>query len=279
MAKRNVQRELLSRGTSDHYEDAPLYDLEYADHRDDIAWYIEQAKNYVPAPESQSILELGAGTGRITQPLARAGFRVAALDRMPPMLAHLREKAGELIGSFITPIEGDIKELPFESATFPLVIAPFNVLMHLYTWSELLACFRSVHRVLQPDGIFALDVLVPDMDWLLWDANERHSVTKFRDPSTGRQLYYSTNHEYDHHTQICHIRIYYDEAPKREKPDFQRKKPDKTVHLAHRQIFPEELRVLLDTAGFEILRHEADFDRGPIKRSSDSQSVVARRRR
>ena len=95
------------------------------------------------------------------------------------------------------------------------MIAPFNVLMHLYSWQHLLACFREVHRVLEPGGRFAFDVLLPDFEWLRWDPNERHAVTRFTHPRTGEKLIYSTNHEYDPNTQICHIRIYYDDASAR----------------------------------------------------------------
>ena len=35
---RPAPHELLRRGTTDHYEDAELYDFEYRDHRHDIAW-------------------------------------------------------------------------------------------------------------------------------------------------------------------------------------------------------------------------------------------------
>ena len=36
--------------------------------------------------------------------------------------------------------------LPIDDEQVSLVIAPFNCLMHLYTWDKLLACFREVVR-------------------------------------------------------------------------------------------------------------------------------------
>ena len=254
---------LLERGTDEHYRDPLLYDFEYVDQYDDIEWYCEQAQARV---RGGKLLELGAGSGRVSIPLAEDGHRVLALDRMPAMLEHLETKlerlaqAGEGLAGSIELVPGDMGALPLPDASVSMVIAPFNCLMHLYTWQELLSCFRQVHRVLEPGGSFAFDVLLPDLEWLQWDPDLRHAVTEFEHPRTGKRMLYSTNHSYDPATQVCHIRIFYDDCdahPRgRLSPDVA---PLDTVHLAHRQIFPEELRMLVSTAGFEIESHAGDF--------------------
>src|SRR5690606_31024838 len=136
-----------------------------------------------------------------------------------------------------------------------------------------LACFSEVHRVLQPGGAFAFDVLMPDLDWLTWDPNKRHGVTRFEHPVSKETMCYSTNHSYDHATQVCHIRIYYDLGP-RPKP---RSEPHKLVHLAHRQIWPEEVRALIATAGFELESHTGDFAGAPISSELESQTLICRK--
>jgi ubiquinone/menaquinone biosynthesis C-methylase UbiE len=267
---------LLSRGTSEHYEDAELYDFEYRDHRHDIRWYRDLARSLGAGLQ---VLELGAGTGRITLPLATDGHRVTAVDRMQPMLDRLQAKLAEqpVLGHRVEPVLGDITALPLADAAFDLVIAPFNVLMHLYRWQDLLACFREVRRVLVPGGTFALDVLLPDLEWLGWDPDERHSVTHFTHPRTGAPMVYSTNHTYDPDTQVCHVRIFYDDAPKRPRAFKPPPKPVKVVHLAHRQVFPEELRLLIASAGLELVVHSSNFRPGPLVKGTDAQVVVARK--
>lgn len=267
---------LLARGTDDHYLDPILYDFEYVDQRDDVDWYCNLAN---ARANGRAILELGAGSGRVTIPLAREGHRVLALDRMEPMLDHMHAKlrhlegAGETIPGTVEPMVADMTDLPIDDASVGMVFGPFNCLMHLYTWRELLACFREAHRVLVPGGTFAFDVLLPDLDWLRWDPDERHAITPFVHPRTGRKMLYSTNHEYDDDTQICHIRIYYDNAiGGRLRP---RTEPEHTVHLAHRQIFPEEIRMMLDVAGFELERHTGDFLDLALSEDVEVQSVVA----
>jgi ubiquinone/menaquinone biosynthesis C-methylase UbiE len=270
--------DLLRSGTSDHYEDAELYDFEYRDHRQDIRWYRELARTL---GTGQRVLELGAGTGRVTIPLASDGHHVTAVDRMPAMLTRLQAKlaAQPLLAARVEPVLGEITALPCEAARFDLVIAPFNVLMHLYRWQDLLACFREVHRVLVPGGAFGLDVLLPDLEWLSWDPDERHSVTYFTHPRTGEAMVYSTNHTYNPDTQVCHVRIYYDDAPKRPRAFKPPPTPRKLVHLAHRQIFPEELRMLLATAGLELGSLTSNFRPGPLVVGTDSQCAVARKPR
>lgn len=271
---------LLHRGTTDHYEDAELYDFEYREHRHDIGWYRAQARRLAASrdPPGLDILELGAGTGRVTIPLAQDGHRVTALDRMPSMLALLARKLTDLSAAArVEPVLGDICSMPLADARFDLVIAPFNVLMHLYRWQDLLACFREVHRVLRPGGTFALDVLLPDLQWLTWDPGERHSVTYFTHPTTGASMVYSTNHTYDPDTQVCHVRIYYDDAPRRPRAFKPPPEPRRVVHLAHRQIFPEELRLLIATAGLELESLTANFRSGALVTGADAQSALARK--
>ncbi|MCY1056297.1 class I SAM-dependent methyltransferase [Nannocystis sp. SCPEA4] len=262
---------LLRLGTSEHYEDPELYDFEYRDHRHDVAWYRGLARDRGPR---QRIVELGAGTGRISLPLCHDGHSVVAVDRMPTMLDHLRSKAGGLAGDVaarLEPVLGDIMALPLPDASADLVFAPFNVLMHLYSWADLLRCFREAARVLVPGGRFAFDVLLPDLEWLTWDPDERHSVTHFTHPRTGAAMVYSTNHTYDPHTQVCHVRIFYDEAPRRPRAFKPPPEPLQVVHLAHRQIFPEELRHLVAAAGLALDSLGGNFRGTRLATGIDSQ--------
>jgi len=273
---------LLRHGTSDHYVDSALYDFEYKDRDCDVVWYRKQL-----GPGPTQVLELGAGSGRVTLPLLGDGHTVTALDRMGTMLDGLRRKLGEQIesGSLARDVGerleiclGDMRSLAFADGSFDWVIAPFNTLMHLYTNEDLEACFSEVARVLRPGGRFALDVLLPDFDWLTWDPVERHSVTPFVDPTSGQKMIYSTNHTYDYETQVCHVRLYYDPKPPRGQAFAPAKSRGQIVHLAHRQIFPEELRLLLRVCGFEVERLTGDFDGGPLAIEAESQSCVCRKR-
>src|SRR5512146_1045645 len=137
--------DIVDAGSREHYSDAALYDYEYRRRRADVGFYRELAKKRLGEAGGR-ILELGAGSGRVTVPLARAGFEVVAVDSSPAMLAKLRARVAALpraVSRRITVVQGDLRSFNVKQ-TFPLVIAVFNVLEHLYTRVEVDACLRRV---------------------------------------------------------------------------------------------------------------------------------------
>lgn len=258
--------ELIDSGSREHYADAALYDYEYRRRRADVTFYRQLAKQRLGT--EGRVLELGAGSGRVTLPLARDGHDVVAIDQMPPMLARLRQRAHKLAPSVERRIQAVTADLCTFSVPgrFPLAIAAFNVLEHLYTRVELDACLRRVAAHLEPGGAFAFDVQLPDLEWLTRDPSKRWAKTRFTDPSTGRAMYYSTNHDYDPVTQICVIRLYYEPVDG--------KGPTKIVKLTQRKYFPAELEALVAHAGFRVVARYGDFFWGELSGGAESQVLV-----
>jgi SAM-dependent methyltransferase len=104
-------------------------------------------------------LELGVGTGRIAIPLAKSGVTVHGIDASQAMVSMLRAKSGSeniqvSIGNFAdVEIEGE----------FPLVFVVFNTFFALLSQEEQVRCFRNVAKHLSREGVFVLEVFVPDM--------------------------------------------------------------------------------------------------------------------
>jgi 2-polyprenyl-3-methyl-5-hydroxy-6-metoxy-1,4-benzoquinol methylase len=65
-----------SPGSLAHYDFVSLYETSFKARRGDIRFFVDQAKK-VTAP----VLEYGAGAGRVTLPLARAGVDVLAVRK------------------------------------------------------------------------------------------------------------------------------------------------------------------------------------------------------
>ena len=289
-------------GAHEHYRDAALYDFEYRRRRADVRWYVALAARLVDGPAR--ILELGAGTGRVTLPLARAGHHVTALDHEPAMLAALderRRRAPAAVAARITPVAGDLRDFDL-GRRFDLVIAAFNVVEHLYTRVEVDACLRAVRRHLRPDGHLAFDVQLPDPAWLARDASRRWARTRFTHPVTGETLWYSTNHDYDPVSQIVVIRLYYtpDSGPVTRArgpdrtddrghpvpagPSAQRARArpagsrgrERVVVLSQRKFFPAELEGLVAHAGLRMVERHGDFDGAPLGPGADSQVLICR---
>ena len=136
----------------------------------------------------RSVLELGCGTGRISIPLARAGLSVVGIDRSSSMIAKAAGRArrikprsrGKQRRGRLRLVLGDIRALPFESSRFPMVIAPYGILQSLLRDRDLDGTLRSVARVLEPGGLFGID-LVPDVP--RW--REYRNQVKMRGRTTG----------------------------------------------------------------------------------------------
>ncbi len=252
-------------GAREHYADAALYDHEYRRRRADVRWYRDLARRVLGGPGA--ILELGCGSGRVTVALARDGHRVTALDQSAPMLAALEARRARLPPSVrerIAPVRGDLRDFALRRR-FPLVIAPFNVLEHLYTRIELAACLRAVRRHLAPGGVLAFDVQLPDPGWLARDPARRWARTRFTHPTTGQRTWYSTSHHYDPVSQIAIIHLYYEP---------ERGGREQVVLLSQRKYFPAELEALLAHAGFRVVEHGGDFAGAPLGPGAESQVVV-----
>ena len=263
--------ELIDAGSREHYADAALYDYEYRRRRADVNFYREFAKShFAEAGVTQgNILEIGAGSGRVTLPLARDGHRLVAMDQSVAMLTklrHRRDDGAATVAERIEVLAGDLRTFTVPGKRqFDLIFAPFNVLEHLYTRVELHACLQRVAQHLTPTGRFVFDVQLPDLAWLNRNPDKRWARTKFTDPNTGQKFIYSTNHDYDPITQIALIRIYYDAVAAGK---------SRVVKLSQRKFFPAELEALVAHANLRVVERYGDFLCAPLDGYAESQVLV-----
>ena len=82
--------ELVDSGSREHYADAALYDYEYRRRRADVTFYRQLAKQRFGVAPGR-ILELGAGSGRVTIPLARDGHRYIVRKVVDDFVVWVRE--------------------------------------------------------------------------------------------------------------------------------------------------------------------------------------------
>ncbi len=112
-------------------------------------------------PRGARVLDIGAGTGDLSEELRRAGAReVVSLDVSGAMLIRAREKYG---AERIDWLQGDALQLPFPDAAFDAVASAF-VLRNL---PDLPVALAEMARVLQPGGrLVGLDIThPPDTPW------------------------------------------------------------------------------------------------------------------
>lgn len=103
------------------------------------------------AAEGSPVLDLGAGTGRVSLALARAGHEVVALDIDEVLLTALRDRAGALP---VTTVRADARDYEL-GRRFPLLVAPMQTVQLLggaAGRARFLAC-AAAH--LAPGGLLA----------------------------------------------------------------------------------------------------------------------------
>lgn len=104
-------------------------------------------------------LELGIGTGRIALPLRARGVEVHGIDASPAMVGRLKAKPG---AEAIPVTIGDFRDVASET-TFSLVYVVANTFFGLLTQEDQVHCFQNVAGRLAGDGLFVLELFVPDM--------------------------------------------------------------------------------------------------------------------
>ena len=136
-------------GVADEYENArPGYPA------DAVAWLVGRRQ--------ASVLDLGAGTGKLTRSLEAAGHDVIAVDPSEPMLDRLIAASPQ-----VRAVTGTAEAIPLQDDSVDVVTAA-----QAFHWFEPTRALPEIARVLRPSGHLALVWNHPDrtVEWVaeLW---------------------------------------------------------------------------------------------------------------
>ncbi|MFV3077843.1 class I SAM-dependent methyltransferase [Niveispirillum fermenti] len=241
----------------------------------DVPHYLRLARDLASMlGRAPRITELACGTGRLSVPLARAGFAVQGVDASPAMLEGLRqrlEREDAATVSLLHVHEGDLRQLDLPEKAQDLIIMGFNILMLIADFQAQQDVLARACAHLAPGGWLALDVANPLMLSLGASATPDASYTR-RNRRTGN-LYtkFAMVGQLDER-QVQHVHGWYDEVV-----------PGGAVRRTHygfhwRPVFRFELELMLRQAGFDLERVDGDFQGGPFDTGAPKMVVLARRR-
>lgn len=198
-------------------------------------------------------LEFAIGTGRVAMPLLERGVPVSGIEIAPAMVEQLRTKVDAATLPVVT---GDMTTATVPGR-FGLVFLVYNGISNVLTQDEQIACFGNAARHLEPGGRFVIELWVPDLRRLPPD---RHANVFTAEPG------YIGLDTVDVLNQIVishHFRF--------------GESDDATLFRSpHRYVWPAELDLMAQLAGFRLESRHADWIGSPFTAESRSHISVYR---
>ena len=205
------------------------------------------------------VLDLGCGTGSLTECLARAGYDMIGADSSEDMLEIAMEKK-ERSGLDILYLLQDMREFELYG-TVRAVVSICDSMNYILEYGDLVQVFRLVNNYLDPGGVFIFDMNTEyKYEQLLGEQ------TFAEDREDGSFIWYNA---YDPQEKINEYDLTLFE---REGELFRRLKE---THY-QRAYSPEEVRQAAEEAGMEFVALWDAFTREPLRADSDRMYMVFR---
>jgi len=218
----------------------------------DVPFFLDEARQ-----ASAPVLELMAGTGRVSIPLLEAGIELTCVDSSPAMLKRLCDKLGGkgLAGDVI---EADVCTLSLERH-FGLIFIPFHSFAEIAEPGDQVQALRRVRAHLAEGGRFICTLYNPPARLQRVDGQWR-TLGEFPLPDEQGMLILSSAERYDAATQlVTGTQVY--EVRDSEGAIVSSDTLDLRWFVHHRDAFAE----LIDTAGFETMALYGDYARAPFE--------------
>lgn len=241
----------------DLYDWPELYDLVLPADPEMEQFYVAAAGG-----AGRQVLDLACGTGRFTLPLARSGAEVTGGDMSKAMLETARRRA-EAEGLAIDLVALDMRDFDL-NRRFDAVTIAANSLLHLTETADILNFLACVRRHLVPGGRLVFDIFVPSARMLSLPGDSREKLGNFVHPELGLITVEETI-AYDPVRQVSRADWYWSRPGQ---ADFRH------TPLSLRQIYPQELPLLLERGGFRLVERFGDFGRGALVADSMRQVVI-----
>lgn len=198
-------------------------------------------------------LEFAIGTGRVAVPLAERGVPVTGVEMSAPMLDRLRTKVDE---TAIPVVLGDMAtaRAPDE---YSLVYLVYNTISNLLTQAEQVACFRNAARHLGAEGRFVIELWVPELRKL--PPGQQSTVFATERGYIGLETY-----DVLHQRVVSHHFVFGEDRQAR------------VFRSPHRYVWPAELDLMGQLAGFVLESRHGDWTGGEFTAESRSHVSVYR---
>lgn len=248
----------------EEYDDPILYDKENELYIPELPFLLKWASK-----KRGIIVDLACGTGRLTIPLAKNGYKLMGIDVHQGMLNEAVKKSSSL-DLQIDWIEQDCTKLDLNIKS-NLIYSVGNSFQHFLTNDAQDGLLSSVHKHLENDGVFIFGTRFPSVEELLQPSTEEYWRT-YTDNETLDIVDVYTISNYDSLNQIQHyttIRKYKNRNGKIVK--------EKRTNISLRYVFPKEMERTLFSNGFEIVKVYEDWNETPVTNDSGEMIYVCKK--
>ena len=206
------------------------------------------------------VLDLGCGTGSLTELLADAGYDMIGVDNSEDMLQIAMDKRADS-GKDILYLMQDMREFELYG-TVGAVVSICDCMNYMLEYKELVEVFRLVNNYLDPGGVFIFDLnTIYKYEKLLGDA----TIAEDRDECS-----FIWDNYYNQETRINEYDL---SLFIKEEKDLYRKYTETHYQRAYTL---DEVKEALKEAGMEFVDAYDAFTKKPVKDTSERIYLIAR---
>ena len=208
------------------------------------------------------VLDLGCGTGSLTEILAREGYDMTGIDISPDMLQIAMEKRAES-GHDILYLLQDMREFELYG-TVRAIVSICDSMNYLLEPGDLVQTLRLVNNYLDPEGLFIFDL---NTEYKYREIRGESTIAEDREESS-----FLWDNSYDEEERINEYRL---SLFIREKEDLYRKYQETHYQRAYTL---DEVKDAIRQAGMEFVAAYDAFTRNAPREDSERIYVIARER-
>lgn len=206
------------------------------------------------------VLEMGCGTGSLTEILASRGYDMIGIDNSEEMLQQAIEKRQES-GLDILYLLQDMRELELYG-TVKAIVSICDSMNYVMEYEDLVKIFRLVNNYLDPKGIFIFDL---NTEYKYQEVIGRQTIAESREDCS-----FIWENEYDEESQINQYAL---TLFIRQEGELFRRYEE--LHYQRVYSVKEITKALLE-AGMELIAMYDAFTREPVRENSERIYVIAR---
>lgn len=236
----------------------------------DVERYIEIAKE----TKAEKILEVCAGSGRVSIPLARENFKITAVDISKGMLDKFENNLineSKETSNKINLVNADATKISLGEKNHCLAIIAFNSLLCIPNFNDQISVLKNIYNHLLEEGILVIDIVNPAFMNIKGDQNPKIFFTRKNTNNGNTYSRIAMSSPMDE-TQKQELYGWYDE----ELEDGLIKRTNYSMFW--RPIYRFEIELMLNQTGFEIQSIEGGHNKEIYTVVSNRMFITAKKK-